>query len=214
MSFTDNSSNAAPDNSGDAFPEASYELLQSIVEANQSYVTAFGEKAKLVGAPRRKTAILTCMDARMDPAKFLGLHEGDAHVIRNAGGRATEDVIRSLVVSAKLMGTTDWFVIHHTSCGMQSHTDDEIRHMLGLEDDSEHHTNTNWHHVWKSARTPAHIEWMTFSDLSQSIIDDVERIRVHPLVPPAIRIYGYIYHIHHGTLEPVAEANRIGTPTV
>ena len=214
MSFVENQSDESISDPQDAFPAASRELLQSIVEANQGYVSSFGEKAKLVGAPRRKTAILTCMDARMDPAKFLGLSEGDAHVIRNAGGRASEDVIRSLVVSAKLMGTTDWFVIHHTSCGMQAHTDDEIRHMLGLDDDSEHHhTDKRWRHVWKSARTPAHIEWMTFGDLAQSVVDDVQRIRVHPLVPPSVRIYGYIYHIHHGTLEPVPEANRLGAPS-
>ncbi len=214
MDFVENSSDGKVNELGEAFPKASMELLQSIVEANQSYASSFGEKAKLVGAPRRKTAILTCMDARMDPAKILGLSEGDAHIIRNAGGRASEDVIRSLVVSAKLMGTTDWFVIHHTSCGMQSHTDDEIRHMLGLDDHAEHHhSDKKWRHVWKSARTPAHIDWMTFGDLAQSIVDDVQRIRVHPLVPSSVRIYGYIYHIHHGTLEPVSEANRIGQPS-
>ena len=217
MSFVENTSDENVNKSEDgetALPKASMELLQSIVEANQSYVSWFGEKAKLVGAPRRKVAILTCMDARMDPAKFLGLSEGDAHVIRNAGGRASEDVIRSLVVSAKLMGTTDWFVIHHTSCGMQSHTDEEIRHMLGLDDHAEHHHHDKkWRHVWKSARTPAHMEWMTFGDLAQSVVDDVQRIRVHPLVPSSVRVYGYIYHIHHGTLESIAEANKIGEPT-
>jgi carbonic anhydrase len=214
MSLVENTSDENLNKPEDSFPKASMELLQSIVEANQTYVSSFGEKSKLVGAPRRKTAILTCMDARMDPAKFLGFSEGDAHVIRNAGGRASEDVIRSLVVSSKLMGTTDWFVIHHTSCGMQSHTDDEIRHMLGLDDHAEHHhSDKKWRHVWKSARTPAHMEWMTFGDLAQSVVDDVQRIRVHPLVPSSVRVYGYIYHIHHGTLEPVAEANKVGAPT-
>jgi carbonic anhydrase len=213
MNSAENTSDANSKRPDDSLPQASIDLLQSISAANQSYAASFGAKSKLVGAPRRKTAILTCMDARMDPAKILGLEEGDAHVIRNAGGRASEDVIRSLVVSSKLMGTTDWFVIHHTSCGMQSHTDEEIRHMLGLDDTEHHHTDTRWRHVWKSARTPAHIEWMTFGDLTQSIIDDVKRIRVHPLVPPSIRIYGYIYHIHHGSLETVPEANQIGEPT-
>src|SRR3984957_8651949 len=97
------------------------DTLREVLEANCSYVENFGDKAKLVGAPRRRMAILTCMDARMDPAKFSGLSEGDAHVIRNAGGRASDDAIRSLVVSCKLMGTTDWFVIHHSGCGMQSY---------------------------------------------------------------------------------------------
>ena len=185
--------------------------LQQVLDANRTYVETFGDKAKLVGAPRRKMAILTCMDARMDPAKFTGLNEGDAHVIRNAGGRASDDAIRSLVVSCKLMGTTDWFVIHHSGCGMQSYSDEDIRHLLGL-DDVVHAEDSKWHHVQKSASTPADIHWLTFTDLAQSIVEDVTRIRQHPLVPASVAIYGYIYHIHHGTLEPVPEANRIGLP--
>jgi carbonic anhydrase len=110
------------------------------------------------------------------------------------------------------MGTTDWFVIHHTGCGMQAYTDDEIRHMLGLDDEDAQHGEHKWQHVWRSARTPAHIEWMTFRDLERSIVEDVERIRTHPLVPESVAIYGYVYHIHHGTLEPVPEAIRVGAP--
>lgn len=198
-------------NQADAPPGAS-RTLQEILEANRVYAEQFGDKAKLTGAPRRKMAILTCMDARMDPAKFSGLSEGDAHIIRNAGGRASDDAIRSLVVSCKLMGTTDWFVIHHSGCGMQSYSDEDIRHLLGLDDDHAHHEGSKWWHIRKSAQTPADIPWLTFSDLAQSIVEDVERIRNHPLVPASVVIYGYIYHIHHGTLEPVPEANRIGAP--
>jgi len=186
--------------------------LREIIEANRAYAESFGDKAKLTGAPRRRLAILTCMDARMDPARFIGLSEGDAHIIRNAGGRASDDAIRSLVVSCKLMGTTDWFVIHHSGCGMQSYTDDEIRHLLGLDDDHAHSEGSKWFHIKKSANTPADIHWLTFRDLAQSIIEDVARIRQHPLVPASVTIYGYIFHIHHGTLEPVPEANRIGAP--
>ena len=195
-----------------AIPEGTSRTLQEIIEANRAYAENFGDKARLVGAPRRRMAILTCMDARMDPARFSGLSEGDAHVIRNAGGRASDDAIRSLVVSCKLMGTTDWFVIHHSGCGMQSYTDEDIRHLLGLDDDHDHEEGTKWHHIKKSSQTPADIQWLTFSDLAQSIIEDVARIRGHPLVPASVAIYGYIYHIHHGTLEPVPEANRIGAP--
>jgi carbonic anhydrase len=194
------------------FPQPESRTLQEVLDANRAYVENFGDKAKLVGAPRRRMAILTCMDARMDPAKFSGLSEGDAHVIRNAGGRASDDAIRSLVVSCKLMGTTDWFVIHHSGCGMQSYSDEDIRHLLGLDDSEAHPEGSKWHHVNKSANTPADIQWLTFSDLAQSIVEDVERIRNHPLVPASVTIYGYIYHIHHGTLEPVPEANRIGAP--
>jgi carbonic anhydrase len=80
--------------------------------------------------PARRYAILTCMDGRLDPAKFAGLAEGDAHVIRNAGGRASEDAIRSLGISDKLLGTKEWFVIHHTDCGMETFTDDVMRNLL------------------------------------------------------------------------------------
>jgi carbonic anhydrase len=189
-----------------------HRTLQEILAANAGYAQGFGDKAKLVGAPRRKLAILTCMDARMDPARFAGLSEGDAHVIRNAGGRASDDAIRSLVISCQLMGTTDWLVIHHSGCGMQAYTDDDIRHLLGLDRQEKHPEGSKWHNVSRSSETPADIHWLTFRDLRQSIIDDVARIRSHPLVPPTVAIYGFIYHIHHGTLEPVEEANRIGAP--
>jgi len=188
------------------------DTLQQILEANRAYAEAFGDKAKLVGAPRRRMAILTCMDARLDPARFSGVSEGDAHVIRNAGGRASDDAIRSLIVSARLMGTTDWFVIHHSGCGMQTYSDEDIRHLLGLDDDDACHHGTKWWHVRKSARTAADIQWLTFKDLERSIIEDVDRIRGHALVPPAVAIHGFIYHTHHGALEEVPEASRIGAP--
>jgi carbonic anhydrase len=187
--------------------------LPQIVAANAGYADDFGDKAALKGAPTRRLAILTCMDARMDPARFAGLREGDAHVIRNAGGRASDDAIRSLIVSYKLLGTREWFVIHHTGCGMQSYNDDDIRHLLGLPDGASHE-GTHWHEVSRSAHTPSgdFADWLTFTDLAQSIVSDVERIRSHPLVAPEIAIYGYIYHVHHGRLEAVPEANRIGRP--
>jgi carbonic anhydrase len=187
--------------------------LPQVLAANERYAADFGDKAKLVGAPTRRMAILTCMDARMDPARFAGLIEGDAHVIRNAGGRASDDAIRSLIISYKLLGTREWLVIHHSGCGMQSCTDDDIRHLLGLPD-GHSHEGTQWQAVSHSAQTPSgdFAEWLTFTDLAQSIISDVERIRNHPLVAPEIAIYGYIYHVHHGRLEAVAEANRIGRP--
>src|SRR6202042_710792 len=105
-------------------------IVDEVVAANQSYAGSFGAKAELALPPARQFAILTCMDARLDPAKYAGLSEGDAHVIRNAGGRATDDAIRSLVISHKLLGTTEWFVIHHTNCGMEFFTDDVIRGLL------------------------------------------------------------------------------------
>jgi carbonic anhydrase len=108
-------------------------IVDEVISANRSYVSNFGDKGKLPLPPARRFAILTCMDARLDPAKYAGLAEGDAHVIRNAGGRATDDAIRSLVISYKLLGTKEWFVIHHTDCGMELFTDDVYGRALGQE---------------------------------------------------------------------------------
>src|ERR1700677_2353099 len=106
------------------------QILTGVLEANRKYASDFGEKGKLSLPPARGFAILTCMDARLEPAKYAGLVEGDAHVIRNAGGRATGDAIRSLVISYKLLGTNEWFVIHHTDCGMQLFDDQVIGGLL------------------------------------------------------------------------------------
>ena len=105
-------------------------ILSEVLQANEAYAASFGDKAKLPLPPGRRFAILTCMDARLDPAKYAGLSEGDAHVIRNAGGRASDDAIRSLVISYKLLGTKEWFVIHHSDCGMQLFTDEIISGLL------------------------------------------------------------------------------------
>src|SRR5450755_887533 len=105
-------------------------IHEEVLRANGEYVKSFGDKGKLALPPARQFSILTCMDARIDPAKLAGLAEGDAHVIRNAGGRASDDAIRSLVISHKLLGTREWFVIHHTNCGMELFTDEIIRGLL------------------------------------------------------------------------------------
>src|SRR4030088_3094074 len=105
-------------------------VLSEVLTANKTYAASFGPKGDLALPPARRFAILTCMDARLDPAKFAGLREGDAHVIRNAGGRASDDAIRSLVISYKLLGTREWFVIHHTNCEMLSFTNEIIRELL------------------------------------------------------------------------------------
>lgn len=106
------------------------EILAEVLKTNGEYATKFGDKGKLALPPARRFAILTCMDARLDPAKYAGLAEGDAHVIRNAGGRASDDAIRSLVISYKLLGTREFFVVHHTDFGMQFFTNDVMRDLL------------------------------------------------------------------------------------
>jgi carbonic anhydrase len=105
-------------------------ILDEVLAANAKYAENFGDKGNLPLPPGRHFAILTCMDARLDPAKYAGLAEGDAHVIRNAGGRASDDAIRSLVISYKLLGTREWFVIHHTDCGMLLFTNDDMCSLL------------------------------------------------------------------------------------
>src|ERR1700716_4091270 len=105
-------------------------ILDEVLAADRAYSESFGAKGQLAMPPARRFAILTCMDARLDPAKFAGLAEGDAHVIRNAGGRASDDAIRSLVISYKLLGTRQWFVVHHTDCGMLLFTNNDMRNLL------------------------------------------------------------------------------------
>ncbi len=163
--------------------------------------------------PGRQFAILTCMDARLDPAEFAGLTEGDAHVIRNAGGRASDDAIRSLVISYKLLGTQEWFVIHHTDCGMETFTDEIMRGLLAQSLKTASIDASGWHDTGEGpGSTEARfITFLTISDLQQSVVDDVRRIRAHPLVPRDIPIYGYIYDVKTGRLIEVPEATRIGT---
>ena len=185
-------------------------ILQEVLAANQGYATDFGDKAKLAMPPARHFAILTCMDARLDPAKFAGLAEGDAHVIRNAGGRASDDAIRSLVISYKLLGTQEWFVIHHTNCGMEFFTNGVMRGLLANSLETAALTEKGFQDVGKGpgSRAGEFIEWLTIRDQEQSVRDDVQRIREHPLVPKKIAIYGYVYDVKSGRLLEVPEAER------
>src|SRR5437764_6533426 len=119
-------------------------VLNEVLSANSGYVRSFGSKSELALPPARHFAILTCMDARLDPARYAGLSEGDAHVIRNAGGRASDDAIRSLVISYKLLGTREWFVIHHTNCGMELFTDEIIRGLLSSSLKTSSYDGKRW----------------------------------------------------------------------
>jgi len=189
-------------------------ILDEVLTANAQYAAQFGEKGKLALPPARHFAILTCMDARLDPAKYAGLAEGDAHVIRNAGGRASDDAIRSLVISYKLLGTREWFVIHHTDCGMQLFTDDIISGLLASSLKTASVDATGWHDTGKGPGSPEgrYVKWLTFSDNAQSVAEDVARIRQHPLVPGDIAIYGYIYDVTTGKLIEVPAATQAGKP--
>lgn len=187
-------------------------ILNEVLTANANYTSRFGDKGKLTIPPARHFAILTCMDARLDPAQYAGLAEGDAHVIRNAGGRASDDAIRSLVISYKLLGTREWFVIHHTDCGMGLFTDEIIRDLLSKSLETATIDANGWHDIGKGpgAGEGAYIDWLTFKNETDSVVDDVRRIRNHPLVPANILIYGYVYDVKTGRLIEVPEAIRIG----
>ena len=187
-------------------------VLPEVLAANEAYAADFGDKGQLALPPARQFAILTCMDARLDPAKYAGLAEGDAHVIRNAGGRASDDAIRSLVISYKLLGTAEWFVIHHTDCGMEFFTDEVIRDLLGKSLETAALGPDGFYDVGKGPGSPeaAFIDWLTISDQTGSVRDDVQRIRNHPLVPAGIAIYGYVYDVKSGRLIEVPEARSIG----
>ncbi len=187
-------------------------VLSEVLAANEAYAADFGAKSELGLPPARRFAILTCMDARLDPAKYAGLSEGDAHVIRNAGGRASDDAIRSLVISYKLLGTGEWFVIHHSDCGMEFFTDDVIRGLLANSLETAALGPDGFYDVGAGpgASEGEYIDWLTIADSAQSVVEDVTRIRNHPLVPGRIPIYGYVYDVTTGRLLEVPAATKAG----
>jgi carbonic anhydrase len=157
-------------------------VLDEIRAANERYAGGF-EKGDLPMPPGRRFAVVTCMDARLDPAKFLGLEEGDAHVIRNAGGLVTDDAIRSLVISHHLLGTEEALVIGHTDCGMLTFTDGELRERLGPDADG--------------------VEFHAFPDLEARVRESVQAIRESPLLPDSYGATGYVYDVRSGRLQDV-----------
>jgi carbonic anhydrase len=187
-------------------------VLNEVLSANKKYVEGFGEKGKLALPPARQFAVLTCMDARLDPAKYAGLSEGDAHVIRNAGGRASDDAIRSLVISYKLLGTKEWFVIHHSNCGMEFFTDEIMRGLLAKSLETAALGEQGFYDVGTGpgSKEADFVDWLTISDRDKSVVEDVERIRRHPLVPKNIPIYGFVYDVETGKLLEVPGATAAG----
>jgi carbonic anhydrase len=187
-------------------------VRDEVLAANEAYVASFGERAALALPPARGFAVLTCMDARLDPARYAGLAEGDAHVIRNAGGRASDDAIRSLVISYKLLGTNEWFVVHHTDCGMEFFTDEVMRGLLASSLETAALGPDGFTDVGTGpgSAEAAYIDWLTISDAQQSVVDDVARIRNHPLVPGRIPIHGFLYDVRSGRLIEVPGATEAG----
>ena len=160
--------------------------MDRFLKANRDHTSSFNA-GDLPAPPARGVAVVTCMDARLHPAEFLGLRVGDAHVIRNAGGRVSEDVIRSLVISERLLGTTEVVVIHHTDCGMASFTNEDlaakVREDLGVD-------AGGW-------------DFLPFTDLEQSVRDDVAAVRDSELIPDSVTVSGAIYDVESGELREV-----------
>jgi carbonic anhydrase len=161
-------------------------LPHDLRAANERYAASWGDKAALARTPRRRLAVLTCMDARVDPVRALGLEEGDAHVIRNAGGVATQDALRSLVISHRLLGTETAYVVGHTQCGMISFTNEELYEQL--EHDG---VDARW------------LDFLPFREIEASVVASVAMLRESPLLPDGYRVEGFVFDVATGRLEPV-----------
>jgi len=160
-------------------------VIDQLLENAESYATSF-DQGDLPLPPARKIAVVACMDARLNPYGLLGLNEGDAHVIRNAGGVITDDEIRSLAISQRLLGTEEIMLIHHTDCGMLTFSDDEFRR--GVQDE-----------------TGIKPEWPAeaFDDLDADVRQSIARIKASPFIPRKDAIRGFVYDVHDGSLREV-----------
>lgn len=168
-------------------------VTDEVLLANQQYAAKFN-LGGLTMPPARKLAVLACMDARLTIEQFLGLKTGDAHIIRNAGGVATEDALRSLIISHHLLGTQEFIVINHTDCGMLTFEDAALLRRL------EEETGT-------PAITPVHFH--AFRDVKSNVRQQVERIRNHPYIPPSIPVRGFVYDVKTGRLEEVVTERAV-----
>jgi carbonic anhydrase len=161
-------------------------VRDELLSANASYASQF-TKGGLPMPPARKLAVITCMDARLDPAKMLGLAEGEAHVIRNAGGRASDDALRSLIISYKLLGTKEFIVIHHTDCGMLTFENDDLRAQLQRDLNAD----------------ASAVDFLPFRELDDSVRQDVRTVRASPFIPADIPVSGFVYDVKTGRLREV-----------
>jgi carbonic anhydrase len=166
-------------------------ITDDLVRNNESYARSF-RKGNLPLPPAKHVAVLACMDARLDVHKILGLEEGDAHVIRNAGGVATDDAIRSLAISQRLLGTTEIILIHHTDCGMLTFTDDDVKRQIEKE---------------TGIRPAFALE--AFSDLEEDVRQSIARIKASPFIPRKDRIRGFVYDVRTGKLDEVGVAAAV-----
>jgi carbonic anhydrase len=162
------------------------EAIDHALRANEEYARDFAH-GDLGAQPQRKLAVVTCMDCRLEPLRFLGLQPGDAHVIANAGGRA-QDALRSLVVSQQMLGTEEVAVIHHTECGMGAYTNDDIAGRVREGTGAD----------------PGDLDFLAFADLEASVREDVALLRDSPLIPDSVTIRGFVYDVRSGRVSEVA----------
>ena len=160
-------------------------VTDELLSNNDAYATTF-DKGDLPLPPGKRVAVLACMDARLDPAKVLGLEEGDAHVIRNAGGVASEDAIRSLVISQRLLGTEEIVLIHHTDCGMVTFTDGAVKDQIQAD---------------TGIRPPFALE--AFPDADEDVRQSIARIQASPFIPKTDAVRGFVYEVETGKLHEV-----------
>lgn len=161
--------------------------LNAVLEANETYRRGAFAEAPRAAPPERHLVILTCMDARIDPLKVFGLALGDAHVLRNAGGRASDDAIRSLVASTHLLGTREIGIVHHTRCGMAGATQEEIAARTGVDD----------------------VDFLTFTDTTTSVAEDVERVRACGKLAEGVVVWGGVYDVDDGSLRILVEPKPV-----
>lgn len=164
--------------------------VPQLLAANEAFAAVY-DGTGLKALPRHPVLVLTCFDARLHPERFLGLGIGDAHVLRNAGGRVTDDALRSMIVSSWLLGTREFLVIHHTDCGMATFTDDVLIQRVKEA----------------SGGDVSGIDFLTFTDLDRSVREDVDLIRAQGCrLPDDVTVSGYVYDVVGGALRPVTEA--------
>ncbi len=164
-------------------------IIQELLISNAAYAASF-DRSQLASPPAKRLAVVACMDARVTVEEILGLRTGDAHIIRNAGGVVTDDVIRSLIISYKLLGTREFLIINHTNCGMATFTDEELQQRMAKE-----------HGVDASQ-----IHFHAFGDLRENVEAQVQKIRQSPFIPQAIPVHGLIFRVEDGRLEHVVSA--------
>ena len=168
--------------------------LPAILEANQAYQSTGFAAAARTPQPKRHLVILTCMDARLDLFRALGLEVGDAHILRNGGGRATPDAIRSLVVSSHLLGTREFGVIHHTNCGLEGKTDAEVADAI----------------TSSLGRPAPDMPYFAFDDVEASVVEDVDAIFASNALPDDAVVWGGVYDVDDGQVRVVVEPRRVG----